>query len=352
TVVALVADEREAVQKKTFTKWVNSHLARVTCRISDLYMDLRDGRVLIKLLEVLSGELLPKPTKGRMRIHCLENVDKALQFLKEQRVHLENMGSHDIVDGNHRLVLGLIWTIILRFQIQDIIVQTQEGRETRSARDALLLWCQMKTAGYPHVNVTNFTSSWKDGLAFNALIHRHRPELVDFQNLTKSNARHNLEHAFSVAERHLGITPLLDPEDVFTENPDEKSIITYVVAFYHYFSKMKVLEVEGRRLGKVIEHAKETERMIEGYGGLASDLLTWIEQTIAFLNSRSFANSLAGVQHQLQAFSTYRTVEKPPKFQEKGNLEVLLFTIQSRMRANNQRVYTAHEGRLVSDINR
>ncbi|XP_064369425.1 spectrin beta chain, erythrocytic isoform X2 [Dromaius novaehollandiae] len=350
--IKALADEREAVQKKTFTKWVNSHLARVTCRISDLYMDLRDGRVLIKLLEVLSGELLPKPTKGRMRIHCLENVDKALQFLKEQRVHLENMGSHDIVDGNHRLVLGLIWTIILRFQIQDIIVQTQEGRETRSARDALLLWCQMKTSGYPHVNVTNFTSSWKDGLAFNALIHKHRPELVDFHNLTKSNARHNLEHAFSVAERHLGITPLLDPEDVFTENPDEKSIITYVVAFYHYFSKMKVLEVEGRRLGKVIEHAKETERMIEGYSGLASDLLTWIEQTIASLNSRSFANSLAGVQHQLQAFSTYRTVEKPPKFQEKGNLEVLLFTIQSRMRANNQRVYTPHEGRLVSDINR
>lgn len=64
---------------------------------------------------------------------------------------------------------------------------------------------------------------------------------------------------------------------------------------------------------QVIEHAKETERMIEGYGGLASDLLTWIEQTIASLNSRSFANSLAGVQHQLQAFSTYRTVEKPPK---------------------------------------
>lgn len=55
-----------------------------------------------------------------MRIHCLENVDKALQFLKEQRVHLENMGSHDIVDGNHRLTLGLIWTIILRFQVREL----------------------------------------------------------------------------------------------------------------------------------------------------------------------------------------------------------------------------------------
>lgn len=62
----------------------------------------------------------PRPTRGRMRIHCLENVDKALQFLKEQRVHLENVGSHDIVDGNHRLTLGLIWTIILRFQVRTL----------------------------------------------------------------------------------------------------------------------------------------------------------------------------------------------------------------------------------------
>lgn len=54
----LPSDEREAVQKKTFTKWVNSILSRVGCRISDLYLDLRDGRMLIKLLEVLSGERL------------------------------------------------------------------------------------------------------------------------------------------------------------------------------------------------------------------------------------------------------------------------------------------------------
>jgi len=59
----------------------------------------------------------PNPTKGKMRIHCLENVDKSLTFLNEQRVHLENMGAHDIVDGNPRLTLGLIWTIILRFQV-------------------------------------------------------------------------------------------------------------------------------------------------------------------------------------------------------------------------------------------
>lgn len=59
----LLTDEREAVQKKTFTKWVNSHLARVSCRITDLYTDLRDGRMLIKLLEVLSGERLVSTIK-------------------------------------------------------------------------------------------------------------------------------------------------------------------------------------------------------------------------------------------------------------------------------------------------
>ena len=84
--------------------------------------------------------LQPKPTKGKMRIHCLENVDKALSFLYEQRVHLENLGAHDIVDGHARLTLGLIWTIILRFQIQEITIDAQDGtKATRSAKDALLV---------------------------------------------------------------------------------------------------------------------------------------------------------------------------------------------------------------------
>uniref|UniRef100_A0A674PRA2 Spectrin beta chain n=1 Tax=Takifugu rubripes TaxID=31033 RepID=A0A674PRA2_TAKRU len=308
--------------------------------------------MLTRLLEVLSGELLPRPTRGRMRIHCLENVDKALQFLKEQRVHLENVGSHDIVDGNHRLTLGLIWTIILRFQIQVIKIETEDNRETRSAKDALLLWCQMKTAGYSEVNIQNFTTCWRDGLAFNALIHRHRPDLIEFHKLTRSNATHNLQLAFNVAEQHLGLTKLLDPEDVNTENPDEKSIITYVVSYYHYFSKMKALIVEGKRVGKVLDSCIEAENIVNRYEALASDLLDWIEKTIAVISNQKFANSLTGVQQQLQAFTTYCTIEKPIKFQEKGNLEVLLFTIQSKLRANNQKPYVPHDGKLISDINK
>ncbi|CAF0773539.1 unnamed protein product [Adineta ricciae] len=353
TRIQVLADERGHVQKKTFTKWVNSHLSRVGCRITDLYTDLGDGRMLIRLLEILSGERLPKATRGKMRIHCLENVDKAIMFLQEQHVHLENIGAHDIVDGNSSLILGLMWTIILRFQIQDITIEEYESTETKSAKDALLLWCQMKTADYSNVNVRNFTSSWKDGLAFCALIHKHRPDLIPhFKTLTKENANHNLQLAFDICEKRLGISRLLDPEDVNVEYVDEKSIITYIVTLYHYFSKMKNDSVQGRRLAKVVGSALESERMAHEYERLVSDLLAWIDQTIRTLNDRQFPNSLARVQKKLLEFNRYRVIDKPPRFAEKGNLEVLLFTLQSKERANQQIPYQPREGKMISDINR
>ncbi|XP_077645760.1 spectrin beta chain, non-erythrocytic 2 [Lonchura striata] len=349
--IKALADEREAVQKKTFTKWVNSHLAQGS-HLGDLYSDLRDGRLLLRLLEGLSGETLPRPTRGRMRIHCLENVEKALRFLREQRVHLENVGSHDIVDGNPRLTLGLVWTIILRFQIQDISVETGDTRERKSAKDALLAWCQMKTAGYPNVNVQNFTTSWRDGLAFCALIHRHRPELLDVESLRGANALHNLQSAFAVAERELGVTRLLDPEDVAVEQPDERSVLTYVAALYHHFSRMKALAVEGKRVGKVLEAAREAEGLAGRYEAQAAELLGWIQRSLLLLTDRRLPRGIPGLQGQLQAFSAYRTTEKPPRFEDKGSLEVLLFSLRSRLRANNQRQFVPREGTHSADINR
>uniref|UniRef100_H3BDJ8 Spectrin beta chain n=1 Tax=Latimeria chalumnae TaxID=7897 RepID=H3BDJ8_LATCH len=288
----------------------------------------------------------PKPTRGRMRIHSLENVDKALQFLKEQRVHLENVGSHDIVDGNHRLTLGLIWTIILRFQIQVIKIETEDNRETRSAKDALLLWCQMKTAGYPEVNIQNFTTSWRDGLAFNALIHRHRPDLIDFTKLTKSNATFNLQQAFNSAEQHLGLTKLLDPEAYHPELPSHlKPFMGFIVVNMHRntVSAFPKHALKKQSISCVLEKAIEIEKIIERYESLASELLEWIERTISIISNQRFAKSLAGVQQQLQAFTAYCTLEKPVNFT--GTVPILKCTIMSKKKCLNLKLCETAVGR-------
>src|SRR5687768_16848699 len=101
----------------------------------------------------------------------------------------------------------------------------------KHAKEALLLWCQRKTLGYPNVKIDNFTSSWRNGLAFSALIHAHRPELIKYESLHPQDALGNLNYAFDAAEKKLDIPRLLDAEDVNVSHPDEKSVITYVSLF-------------------------------------------------------------------------------------------------------------------------
>ena len=109
-------------QKTAFMRWVNVQLAKTTTYVpmATIERDLRDGKRLIGLLEVISKEPL-KPERGNMRIHQMANVSKALSFLEKRTDEpLGSIGNEDIVDGNVKLTLGLIWIIIYRFQIQHV----------------------------------------------------------------------------------------------------------------------------------------------------------------------------------------------------------------------------------------
>ncbi|XP_068446612.1 dystrophin isoform X5 [Clinocottus analis] len=238
------SDEREDVQKKTFTKWVNSQLAKTgKPPVENLFSDLCDGRRLLELLEGLAGRELVRLERGFTRVHSLNNVNRALQILQKNNVELVNIGATDIVDGNHKLILGLIWSIILHWQVKDVMKDVMAGLQQTNTEKILLSWVRENTRQYPQVNVVNFSSSWNDGLAFNALIHSHRPELFDWSSVEKkTSAIDRLEHAFNKAEQHLGIERLLDPEDVTVPHPDKKSVIMYVTSLFQVLPQSVSME--------------------------------------------------------------------------------------------------------------
>ncbi|XP_070337959.1 plectin isoform X19 [Equus asinus] len=325
--VIRIADERDRVQKKTFTKWVNKHLIKAQRHISDLYEDLRDGHNLISLLEVLSGDSLPRE-KGRMRFHKLQNVQIALDYLRHRQVKLVNIRNDDIADGNPKLTLGLIWTIILHFQISDIQVSGQS--EDMTAKEKLLLWSQRMVEGYQGLRCDNFTSSWRDGRLFNAIIHRHKPMLIDMNKVYRQTNLENLDQAFSVAERDLGVTRLLDPEDVDVPQPDEKSIITYVSSLYDAMPRVPDVQ-DGVK-------ANELQLRWQEYRELVLLLLQWIRHHTAAFEERKFPSSFEEIEILWCQFLKFKETELPAKEADKNRSKGIYQSLEGAVQAGQLKV--------------
>ncbi|KAF5292004.1 hypothetical protein FQA39_LY14121 [Lamprigera yunnana] len=261
--IAIIRDEQERVQKKTFVNWINSYLAKRVppLRVEDLIEDLKDGTKLLALLEVLSGDKLPVE-RGRVlrRPHFLSNANTALQFLASKRIKLVNINATDLVDGRPPVVLGLIWTIILYFQIEEnsraleylgpwestsslesagTTSSATKDRWRQGARKTLLQWVANALPGDSGIEIRDFGASWRDGIGFLAIIDAIKANLINLTELRQESNKVRLETAFDVAEKDLGITKLLDPEDVDVPKPDEKSIMTYVAQFLHKYPEPK-----------------------------------------------------------------------------------------------------------------
>lgn len=172
---------------------------------------------------------------------CMDNIQVALNFLEAKGIKMVNIGAGDIYHGNMKITLGLIWTIIRVFQIdqKEGIVESaggdpaiQEGdvrpasAQISSGAQLLLRWCQGVVAPYESlgIRVRDFAGSFSDGRAFAALIHSHLPDLIDMGSLT-DDPRANLELTMQVASAELGIPRMLDPEDVdmLLSNPNSVS---------------------------------------------------------------------------------------------------------------------------------
>uniref|UniRef100_S4RMQ0 Calponin-homology (CH) domain-containing protein n=1 Tax=Petromyzon marinus TaxID=7757 RepID=S4RMQ0_PETMA len=315
-------DERDRVQKKTFTKWINSHLQQVRMNIGDLYEDLRDGQALISLLESLSGDCIIRE-KGRLRVHHVQNIQIVLNYLQHQQVKLVNIRKEDIVDGNPKLTLGLIWTIILHYQVS----AGQVGGGT-PGRERLLAWARLVAKDVPGLSCHNFSSSWRDGRLLCAIVHAHRPGLVDLEEVRRRGARQNLEEALSLAESELGVPRLLDPEDVDVDAPDEKSIITYVSALHNALHNHKVVSsIPDGVIRTALRH------WLSEYWQLAASLRVWIEERTITLKSRTFPYSIDKLMVMQKEHALMKNSEFPKKKAELLQLEEVYKSMEEAVQA-------------------
>ncbi|KAG1929429.1 [F-actin]-monooxygenase MICAL3 [Pimephales promelas] len=116
--------------------------------------------------------------------------------------------------------------VLLEKQLQESIVRSSK----------LLNWCQRQTEGYRGVSVSDLTTSWKSGLALCALIHRYRPDLIDFDSLDEKDVEKNNQMAFDVAEKEFGISPIMTGKEMSgVVEPDKLSMVMYLSQFYEMF---------------------------------------------------------------------------------------------------------------------
>ncbi|CAI5636671.1 filamin-C isoform X6 [Oreochromis niloticus] len=221
------------IQQNTFTRWCNEHLKVINKRINDLQKDLSDGLKLIGLLEVLSQKKMYRKYHSRpnFRQMKLENVSVALEFLEREHIKLVSIDSKAIVDGNLKLILGLIWTLILHYSISMPMWEDEDDEDAKklTPKQRLLGWIQNKV---PQLPITNFHRDWRDGKALGALVDNCAPGLCpDWETWDPSQPVENAREAMQQADDWLGVPQVIAPEEIVDPNVDEHSVMTYLSQF-------------------------------------------------------------------------------------------------------------------------
>ncbi|XP_078138337.1 filamin-C isoform X4 [Centroberyx gerrardi] len=221
------------IQQNTFTRWCNEHLKCINKRINDLQKDLSDGLKLIGLLEVLSQKKMYRKYHARpnFRQMKLENVSVALEFLEREHIKLVSIDSKAIVDGNLKLILGLIWTLILHYSISMPMWEDEDDEDAKklTPKQRLLGWIQNKV---PQLPINNFHRDWRDGKALGALVDNCAPGLCpDWETWDPSQPVENAREAMQQADDWLGVPQVIAPEEIVDPNVDEHSVMTYLSQF-------------------------------------------------------------------------------------------------------------------------
>jgi len=337
------------IQRKIFTRWVNQKLTKKGIVVDDIVNAMGDGNILIALMEVLSEKKYTgKVAKTfSMRVHKIDNISNALNFTWNCGVQMKIKPSpENLADCEEKTVLGLIWAIMYKYLK---IVDDEDGSELLSAKDALLRWCQKQVVGYPEVKIDNFTNSFNNGLALCAIIHKHRPNLIDWEDVKNSNdPAKALKIAVDATERAFGFEKYLEPEDI--PRLDENSMIVYISEYYYGVAEWRKLDSSVSKISKLIKTTKTNDDLKTLYVDLASKILEKIEVGINYLSDKTVDNSLTGAQQQLNKFYEFKSKEKVLMMKELLNVETLFNSLEVRLAYNQRPKYSPPEDLSMSHI--
>eukprot|EP01119_Soliformovum_irregulare_P005582 TRINITY_DN17323_c0_g1_i1.p1 TRINITY_DN17323_c0_g1~~TRINITY_DN17323_c0_g1_i1.p1 ORF type:complete len:494 (-),score=154.72 TRINITY_DN17323_c0_g1_i1:202-1620(-) len=211
------------IQQNAFTRWCNEHLKDRGMHINDLGKDLADGLLLINLLEIISGKSVGRYNKNpKIPTQKLENTAIAMKFVADEGVKTVNIGNEDITNGKLKLILGLIWTLILRYQIN-------KGGSDSDAKNDLLKWVRSKI---PEYDIKGFTKDWNDGKAICALVDALAPGTCkDHRSLNPGDALANATRGIDAGYNTLGVPRIVLPDEMVHPKVDEHAMMTYI-AYY------------------------------------------------------------------------------------------------------------------------
>ncbi|XP_052216594.1 filamin-A-like isoform X3 [Dreissena polymorpha] len=227
--MAAVLDEQWiGIQETTFRNWCNEQLKVSGRKLGNLVTDLCDGVCLVALVEALQlrkiGKVYTKPTS---KIQMLQNVSLALKAITDDNVKLVNVGGDDIVNGNTKIIFGLVWSLVQRYQIS--------GKKSKAPPKKLMtIWFRSLL---PDLDITNFTTDWNDGIALHALIDQIKPGVSpEWRKLRSEDRVENCRKAMLIAKEQLNVPRVISPEDFANSALDELSSMTYLSYFVKHES--------------------------------------------------------------------------------------------------------------------
>lgn len=241
-------------QHKTMTRWINSTLG---LSIKDLTKDLADGLVLIKLINHVNAEtdavpynLTPMYSKPTFKLQKIENLNDFLQFVKLVcKINICNIDADNIIDGNLKLILGLIWSIFI-YSTSNSLIEKSQNNSLIEIKSILINWCNNIIHKRALPQLSNFNKDWsleinRPDLTFAAILSFYLPDLINYNDFVLPGKTYqNLSNVLSVATDNLGIAALADVDDFNFLVPDEKCVIFYVLEWFKFFEMNSNDEVE------------------------------------------------------------------------------------------------------------